>query len=199
MKHEKVSPVPPEDLPATPATGLTEEEAARRAEMGLDNRHKADAGKSVGQILAGNFFSLFNMLNFALAACLILVGSYRNMLFLGVVFSNTLIGTVQELRAKRTLQRLKLLNAPAARVLREGQEKTCRMEQLVLGDLVVARAGDQILADGQVVEGQGAANESLLTGESDAIGKSPGDELLSGSYLMEGRLVYRLTRVGAES
>lgn len=125
MKHEKVSSVPPEDLPATPATGLTEEEAARRAEMGLDNRHKADAGKSVGQILAGNFFSLFNMLNFALAACLILVGSYRNMLFLGVVFSNTLIGTVQELRAKRTLQRLKLLNAPAARVLREGQEKTC--------------------------------------------------------------------------
>ena len=199
MKHEKVSPVPPEDLPATPATGLTEAEAARRAEMGLDNRHKADAGKSVGQILAGNFFSLFNMLNFALAACLILVGSYRNMLFLGVVFSNTLIGTVQELRAKRTLQRLKLLNAPAARVLREGQEKICRMEQLVLGDLVVARAGDQILADGQVVEGQGAANESLLTGESDAIGKSPGDELLSGSYLMEGRLVYRLTRVGAES
>ena len=78
MKHEKISPVPPEDLPATPATGLTEEEAARRAEMGLDNRHKADAGKSVGQILAGNFFSLFNMLNFALAACLILVGSYRN-------------------------------------------------------------------------------------------------------------------------
>ena len=73
-----------------------------------------------------------------------------------MVFSNTLIGTVQELRAKRTLQRLKLLNAPAARVLREGQEKTCRMEQLVLGDLVVARAGDQILADGQVVEGQGA-------------------------------------------
>ena len=106
MKHEKVSPVPPEDLPATPATGLTEAEALRRAEMGLDNRHKADAGKSVGQILAGNFFSLFNMLNFALAACLILVGSYRNMLFLGVVFSNTLIGTVQELRAKRTLQRL---------------------------------------------------------------------------------------------
>lgn len=141
MKHEKVSPVPPEDLPATPATGLTEAEAARRAEMGLDNRHKADAGKSVGQILAGNFFSLFNMLNFALAACLILVGSYRNMLFLGVVFSNTLIGTVQELRAKRTLQRLKLLNAPAARVLREGQEKTCRMEQLVLGDLVVAGRG----------------------------------------------------------
>ena len=84
MKHEKVSPVSPEDLPATPATGLTEAEAARRAEMGLDNRHKVDAGKSVGQILAGNFFSLFNMLNFALAACLILVGSYRNMLFLGV-------------------------------------------------------------------------------------------------------------------
>ena len=95
------------------------------------------------------------------------------MLFLGVVFSNTLIGTVQELRAKRTLggQRLKLLNAPAARVLREGQEKTCRMETAGAGDLVVARAGDQILADGQVVEGQGAANESLLTGVSDAIGK----------------------------
>ena len=199
MKREKTAPADAASLPPTPDTGLTEAEAARRAELGLDNRHKADPGKSVGQILASNFFSLFNMLNFALAACLVLVGSYRNMLFLGVVFSNTLIGTVQELRAKRTLQRLKLLNAPAARVLREGRERTCRMEELVLGDLAVARAGDQILADGQVVEGQGAANESLLTGESDAIGKAPGDELLSGSYLMEGKLVYRLTRVGEQS
>ena len=199
MKREKSTQPDTGALSPTPPTGLTEAEAARRADMGLDNRHKADPGKSVGQILASNFFSLFNMLNFALAACLILVGSYRNMLFLGVVFSNTLIGTVQELRARRTLRKLKLLNAPMARVLREGQERACRMEELVLGDLVVARTGDQILADGQVTEGHGAANESLLTGESDAIGKAPGDELLSGSYLMEGKLVYRLTRVGAES
>ena len=189
----------PLDLPPTPDTGLTETEAKRRAELGYDNRCEEDPGKSVWQILAENFFSLFNLLNFALAFCLLLVGSYRNMMFLGVVFSNTFIGTFQELRARKTLRRLKLLNAPTACVLRDGKERSCRSEELVQGDLVIARAGDQVLADGEMISGGGTVNESLLTGESDPISKKPGDELFSGSYLMEGRIVYRLTRVGEAS
>ena len=196
LRHKETVPA---ELSPTPDTGLTEAEARRRAELGLDNRCEEDPGKSVWQILASNFFSLFNLLNFALAFCLLLVGSYRNMLFLGVVFSNTFIGTFQELRARKTLRRLKLLNAPTACVLREDQEHTCRMEELVQGDLVVARAGDQVLADGVMLRGGGTVNESLLTGESDPIAKKPGEELLSGSYLMEGRIVYRLTRVGENS
>ena len=165
----------------------------------MDNRCEEDPGKSVWQILAENFFSLFNLLNFALAFCLLLVGSYRNMMFLGVVFSNTFIGTFQELRARKTLRRLKLLNAPTACVLRDGKERSCRSEELVQGDLVIARAGDQVLADGEMISGGGTVNESLLTGESDPISKKPGDELFSGSYLMEGRIVYHLTRVGEAS
>ena len=199
MKHERKRSAPPASLPPTPPQGLSEAEAQHRAELGWSNRSEEDPGKSLGQILAGNFFSLFNLLNFALAACLVLVGSYRNMLFLGVVFSNTLIGTVQELRARRTLRQLKLLNAPTAKVIRQGTERPCKVEELVLGDLAVARAGDQILADGVMVDGGGAVNESLLTGESDPVTKTPGEELLSGSYLTEGKIVYRLTRVGADS
>ena len=154
----------PLDLPPTPDTGLTEAEAKRRAEFGYDNRCEEDPGKSVWQILAENFFSLFNLLNFALAFCLLLVGSYRNMMFLGVVFSNTFIGTFQELRARKTLRRLKLLNAPTACVLRDGKERSCRSEELVQGDLVIARAGDQVLADGEMISGGGTVNEALLTG-----------------------------------
>ena len=189
----------PADYVPTRPTGLTGAEVAARQEAGLANRVKADPGKSVWQILASNLFSLFNLLNFALALCLVLVGSYRNMLFLGVVFSNTLIGTVQELRAKRTIEKLKLLSAPQASVLRDGREQTCPAEELVQGDLVILRAGDQVLADAIVADGVGAANESLLTGESDAVSKSAGEWLMSGSYITEGRFTAQLVHVGNHS
>ena len=189
----------PEHFEPTRSSGLTGQEARERREAGLGNKVKADPGKSVWRILAGNFLNLFNMLNFALAACLALVGSYRNMLFLGVVFSNTLIGTVQELRAKRTIEKLQLLSAPQAHVLRDGQEQVCRPEELVRDDLVILRAGDQVLADAVVIQGAGAANEALLTGESDAVSKRPGDWLMSGSHITEGRFVAQLVYVGNES
>lgn len=189
----------PEDFAPTPPGGLTEEEAQARREQGLGNVSRADAGKSVGRILRNNLLTLFNLLNLALAACLVAVGSYRNMLFMGTVLSNALIGTVQELRARRTIHRLQVLSAPVCHVLRDGQERTCAAEDLVKGDLVVLRAGDQVSADAIVSSGQGAVNESLLTGESDAITKRPGDWLMSGSYLTEGRLVAQLQRVGDDS
>ena len=189
----------PENYVPTADTGLTTDEVTTRQRDGLSNKVKADSGKSVWQILMSNFFTLFNLLNFALAACLLLVGSYRNMLFLGVVFSNTLIGTIQELRAKRTIEKLQLLNAPQAHAIRNGEEITCTPDELVQDDLVVLRAGDQVLADAIVRSGGGAANESLLTGESDAIGKHAGDWLMSGSYITEGRFVAQLVHVGSAS
>lgn len=189
----------PNELPGdhrpTPPSGLTDKQAAKRR----PNEITADPGKSVWQILAGNLFTPFNLLNVALAVCLALVGSWRNMLFLGVVVSNTVIGTVQELRARRTIHRLSLLNAPQVRVLRGGKERACRPEELVEGDLIILRAGDQVVADALVTSGSGAANEALLTGESDAIRKQAGAWLLSGSYITEGRLTAQLIYVGDDS
>lgn len=185
----------PADFTPTAPSGLTDEEAASRKPN--ISHHRPD--KSTAQILAENLFTPFNGLNVALAACLALVGSWRNMLFLGVVVSNTLIGTVQELRARKTIRKLSLLNAPTAHVLRNGQEKTCAPDALVKGDLVILRAGDQVMADAVVTSGQGAANESLLTGESTPMRKQPGDFLLSGSYILEGTFTAQLVYVGDES
>ncbi len=189
----------PDHFTPTSSDGLNDAEVAARQQDGRSNKVKADPGKSVWQILASNLFTFFNILNFALAIALLCVGSYRNMTFLFVVLSNTVIGTVQELRAKRTIEKLQLLNAPQAHVIRNGQEITCKSDELVQDDLVVLRAGDQVLADAIVISGGGAANESLLTGESDAIGKHSGDWLMSGSYITEGKFTAQLVHVGNES
>ena len=189
----------PEGWVPTPAEGLSPAEAAARAERGQANRQSAQPGKSVPQIVGENLFTLFNLLNFALALCLALVGSWRNMLFLGVVFSNTLIGTVQALRAKSMLNQLRLLQEKPCHPIRGGQETDCPPSELVLGDLVVFRAGDQLPADAVVREGSCAADESLLTGESDPMHRGPGDWLMSGSFLTEGKVTAQLAAVGDES
>ena len=185
----------PADFQPTGPEGLSDQEAAGRK----SNQTTASPGKSVWQILAGNLFTPFNLLNVALAVCLALVGSWRNMLFMGVVISNTVIGTVQELRARATIRRLTLLSAPQAHVMRNGQVRTCRAEELAEGDLILLHAGDQVMADAMIVSGQGAANESLLTGESDPIRKQPGDWLMSGSYVTEGSFTAQLVFVGDDS
>lgn len=192
-------PAPPKDAPLTPPEGLTGAEAARRAAAGQSNRQTAEPGKSVPRIVADNLFTLFNLLNFALAGCLALVGSWRNMLFLGVVFSNTLIGTVQELRARAMLNKLRLLEVRDARVIRDGREQKCPPEELVLGDLAVFSAGDQIPADAVIAEGLCAADESLLTGESEPVNHKKGEMLMSGSFLTEGRVTAQLIAVGDDS
>ena len=193
----------PVDLPAdfvpTESGGLTAAQAARRAEAGQANRQTRDPGKSTGQIVAENLFTLFNLLNFALAICLALVGSWRNMLFLGVVFSNTLIGTVQSIRARQTLNKLRLLQTRNAHPIRDGQEIECPPDELVLGDLVVLRAGEQLPADAIVREGRCAADESLLTGESEPVVRQEGDWLMSGSFLTEGKVTAQLAAVGDDS
>ena len=189
----------PEHFVPTPEAGLSAAEAAARTEAGQANRQSAQPGKSVPQIIGENLFTLFNLLNFALAFCLALVGSWRNMLFLGVVFSNTLIGTVQSLRARAMLNKLRLLQEKPCHPIRDGVETDCSPSDLVLGDLVVFRAGDQLPADAIIRDGACAADESLLTGESDPVRRTPGDWLMSGSFLTEGKVTAQLAAVGDDS
>lgn len=179
--------------------GLTTEEAAKLREAGRSNQQPKSKDGGVGEILRRNVLTLFNLLNVILALLLLGTGSYRNMLFMGVVVSNALIGTIQELRAKRTHDRLQLLSRSQVSVLRDGREVPLSPDDLVEGDVVLLRRGDQIPADGQVLEGEALADESILTGESEKIPKKPGDTVYSGSYLVEGRLTLRLTAVGAQS
>ncbi len=192
----RIPTAPPDGTVMTPPEGLTGEEAAKRAAEGNGNRQGAQPGKSVARIVSDNLFTLFNLLNFALAACLALVGSWRNMLFLGVVFSNTLIGTIQELRARAAINQLRLLDVKAVSVIRDGVERKCVPDELVLGDLAVFRVGDQIPADAVIREGVCAADESLLTGESEPVTHRAGELLMSGSFLTEGRVTAQLISVG---
>lgn len=193
----------PNDLPEgfvfTDPAGLTETQANEALQSGLANRMTDPDERSLSGILARHFFTLFNLLNFSLALCLLLVGSYRNMLFISVIIANILIGAVQEYRARKTISALKLLNTPAVHVLREGKELVLSPDKTVRGDLVILRGGDQVVADAVVIEGSGAAMESLLTGESNAVHKQVNSWLYSGSYITEGRLTAQLVYVGDES
>ena len=178
---------------------LSSEEAKRLAEDGKANVSPSSASKSVKQIILSNLFTFYNMLNVVLAALVITTGSYRNMLFLGIVISNFLIGTIQEIRAKKTVDSLSVLTAPTARVIRDGKEVVLPYRELVLGDVVLVGAGDQITADGTVLSGEARLNESLITGESDAVLKTAGEKLFSGSFVISGEAAVVLTAVGAES
>ncbi|MBO7407938.1 MAG: HAD-IC family P-type ATPase [Clostridia bacterium] len=189
----------PEGFVKTGERGLSEAEALARAAQGLGNKASDTSSRSVPRIIADNLFTLFNLLNVLLAAALLIVGAYRNMLFMGVVVSNTLIGTVQELRARRTVRRLKLLNEAPARVVREGVVREIPAIDAVKGDLIKLKAGDQVIADAIMTEGVCAAGEALLTGEQDAIEKRPGDWLYSGSFLTSGECVCQLVHVGDDS
>ncbi|MEG0125155.1 MAG: HAD-IC family P-type ATPase, partial [Clostridia bacterium] len=181
------------------AGGLTTEEAQRLTEQGLHNQMPKSRDGGAGAIFRRNLFTLFNFLNLALAVVLLLVGSYRNMLFLGVILSNILIGTVQELRAKRTHDRLQLLSQGNVKVLRDGACVELPPQALVQGDWVVLSRGDQVPADAEVVRGSAQVDESLLTGESAPMQKGEGAMLYSGSFLTAGNLTARLTAVGAQS
>ncbi len=186
-------------LETDPARGLTEEEARLRREAGLQNTAVEAPSKTVGRIILSNVFTYFNLLFLLLAACVAAVGSWRDLLFLGVVVVNTLIGIVQELRSKRTLDKLRILTAPRARVVRAGQAVTLPTEELVRDDIVILSAGDQVSADGVVITGEIRVNEALVTGEADEVVKAAGDNLLSGSFAVGGECRARLTAVGPES
>lgn len=182
-----------------PLHGLTQEEVRARREQGRTNTMPRRTEGGVADILRRNVLTLFNLLNLCLAGLLLWVGSHRDMLFLGVVLSNTLIGTIQELRAKRTHDRLQLLSEGRVRVMRDGVECRLSPQELVLDDVVLLSRGDQIPADATVLSGAGEADESLLTGESAPVSKAAGDTLYSGSFLVSGSVAARLAAVGADS
>jgi len=180
-------------------TGLTAREVREREAQGLDNRERLKVGKSVARILSENLLTLFNFLNLGLAVCVLAVGSFRNALFMGVVFTNAVIGTFQAIRAKKTVEKLKLVVAPSARVLRDGKVETIPVERVVLDDLMLFETGNQILADAVIKGGEVEADESLLTGESLPVKKKPGDELKSGSFIVSGKCVAQAERVGDDT
>lgn len=179
--------------------GLTSEQVREYRDQGRTNEAVAPPSKDVREIILSNTFTYFNLIFAIIAALLIVVGSFRDLTFLPIIIANTLIGIIQEIRAKKTLEELSVLNAPKARVVRDGRIHEIPAEELVLDDIVVFSGGNQICADAIVLEGEVSVNESLLTGESDEIIKRPGDNLMSGSFIVSGSCHARLDKVGADS
>ena len=179
--------------------GLNPEQIRIREENGWTNDEVASPGLTTKEIVHNNIFTYFNLIFLILAILLCLVGSFRNLTFLPVIICNTLIGIVQEIRSKKVLDRLTMLNAPHAEVIRGGVSLNLEADQLVVDDIVVFRAGNQICADAVVEAGEVQVNESLLTGESDEITKKRGDRLMSGSFVVSGSCHARLDKVGADS
>ncbi|MBS7175721.1 MAG: HAD-IC family P-type ATPase, partial [Clostridiales bacterium] len=179
--------------------GLTEQEVAQRVAAGQINVNVDVKTKSIKRILVENIFSLFNLINFMLAAVLLVVGSYKNMLFMGVIICNTLIGIIQEIRSKRAVDRLSIVVLERTEVLRGREFVELPIEDIVLDDIIRLGRGAQIPSDAEVVSGECMVNESLLTGESDLIRKRVGDTLMSGSFITGGECIARVIHVGKDN
>ena len=180
-------------------TGLTDEEVRQRVEEGLTNRADISTDKTTKEIVISNVFTYFNLIFLVITILLIMVGSFRNLTFLPIIIGNTVIGIVQEIRAKKTLEKMSLLNAPRADVIRNGSVKQISTEELVKDDVILLTAGKQICADAVVISGNIQVNESLLTGEADEVEKTEGGTLMSGSFVVSGECYARLEKVGNES
>lgn len=180
--------------------GLSDDEVRERVARGETNKVADKSSRSFASIIRANVFNRFNALLGALAVVVVVIGPIRDALFAGVLVFNTLIGVLQELRAKRTLDRLSLLSAPKARVIRDGESGEISRDELVLDDLVELRAGEQILVDGEVLSSEGLeVDESLITGEAVPIAKKVGDGLLSGSFVSAGSGSFRARAVGEDA
>ena len=182
------------------SVGLTDAEAAERRARGLGNDVPETHTRSVTQIVRTNVLTPFNFLLGGLLAVILVVGPLQDALFGLVIIANTLTGIVQELRAKRTLDKLTVLTAPKARIVRSGTPREVGIAEVVLDDVLELKPGDQVVVDGAVVESAGLEiDESMVTGESEPVDKSPGDEVLSGSFVAVGSGTFRATRVGADA
>lgn len=177
-------------------SGLSVREVAERRESGQGVSRTGQITKSKGRIIRDNLFTLFNFLNFLIAGLLFAVGAYSNMLFIGIIILNIIIGIAQELKAKKLVDELSILNRPSVCVRRENQEMQVEIDEVVKDDLMVLESGNQICNDAVVVDGMLEVNESLLTGESDAVIKEKGGELLSGSSVISGKAYARVSHVG---
>lgn len=180
-------------------TGLTSEQVRQLTGQGHANIQMDRSAKTTKDIFKENILTYFNLIFLILAVLLIIAGAFNSLTFLPVIIANTMIGIVQELHAKKVLDKLSILNEPAATAVRDGKRVRVPIAELVLNDLIVLKSGSQIPADARVESGEVSVNESLLTGESDEISKKPGDELMSGSFVTSGECAARLIRVGEDS
>lgn len=179
--------------------GLTQKEVAEKIALGQVNHMDTELTKSYGEIIRDNICTLFNLVNVVLALLVAWTKSYQNLLFMGVVLCNIAIGILQEIRSKRQLDKIAVLVAPKAHVYRDGRLQEIQAEELVVDDVIHLKNGQQIPADGIMLEGVVEVNESLLSGESDAIPKHAQDILYGGSFISSGSCDMRITKVGKET
>lgn len=180
-------------------TGLSREEVEQRIKDGKINKDVTSHTKSIKSIICSNFFTIFNLMNLLLAIAVLCVGSYKNMLFLGLVIINTAISTIQEIHSKRIIDKLSLISSTKVNVLRDGKETEIGIEEIVLEDLLLLESGKQVVCDCVLLEGKVEVNESFITGETDAIVKKAGDTILSGSFIVNGKCKARVEHVGKEN
>ena len=179
--------------------GLTTEEVERERALGHVNVSREKVGKSTGRIICENLLTFFNLVWAIVAVVLISIGSFTNLTFLFIIIANVLIAIIQEIRAKKTVEKLSVTTDPKAAVIRNGELIEIAVEDIVLGDVMRIEMGKQVLSDGIVLSGLAEANESMLTGESDAIKKTEGDTVLAGSYLVSGSILVKVIRVGEDN
>ena len=179
--------------------GLDSSQVRELTAKGKVNVQIDRTAKTTKDIIKENVLTYFNLIFLIISLLLIVAGAFNSLTFLPVIIANTLIGIFQELHAKKVLDGLSILHEPNAVVIRDGSRTKVPIDKLVLGDVIVLKAGNQIPADAEIVSGEAAINEALLTGEADEIVKGPGDELMSGSFVASGECMVRLTRVGQDS
>ena len=179
--------------------GLTNEEVKIRINKGLVNYDTTAPSKSIKQIFIENSFTLFNLINIILAALIVMVGSYKNLLFLGVVICNTLISTIQEVRAKKIVDKLSVISSSKVKVIRDKKEVILNINEIVLDDVIKYELGNQVVVDSIILDGECEVNESFITGEAKTITKRVGDTLLSGSFIVSGNVLSKVIHIGLDN
>ena len=179
--------------------GLTDEQIKQRQKVGKVNYDTTVPTKSIKKILYDNFFTLFNFINLILGIAIFLVGSYKNMLFLGIIIINTAISTIQEIHSKKVVDKLSIIASSKAKVIRSGKKQEISIHELVLDDIVEFSTGSQIATDSVILEGDVQVNESFITGEPDSIYKKKGDMILSGSYIVSGKCTAKVEHIGEDN
>lgn len=179
--------------------GLTKQQVEERIKQELINKDTTQPTKSIKAIIANNFFTIFNLINLLLAIAIFCVGSYKNMLFLGLVLLNTAISTIQEIHSKHVVDKLSIISSTKVHAIRSGKKEEIAINEIVLDDILTFEAGNQIVTDCMLKQGEVEVNESCITGESDSITKKQGDMLLSGSYIVSGRGIARVEHIGNDN
>lgn len=179
--------------------GLNSKEVNERVKKGLTNKNKVVPTKSILKIITDNIFTLFNLLNFVLALLIFFVSSYKNLLFMGIVVCNTLISMVQEIRSKRIVDKLSIITSLKSNVIRDNKIVNIDNEDIVIDDIIILKAGNQIVTDCIILEGSVEVNEAFITGESDLVSYKKDDELKSGSFVVVGKVIAKVIHVGNDN